>query len=164
MTELPSIEYLKSIFSYDPSTGCFINKKDRANLKAGCVAGYTSGNGYRYLSLDGKHYLAHRVALAIVEGEWPRQHVDHINGDRTDNRLCNLRHATRSQNLQNKGVRRDSRSGIKGVAVDPRGKWRAKIRANNRIYNLGYFASAEEAAEAYRIAAEKLHGEFARIA
>lgn len=160
-----SIEELRAAFAYDPETGVITHKINRMpRVKAGAVAGHMSGNGYLYVSLNRKSYLAHRVALALIDGAWPINHVDHANGRRDDNRLCNIRHATPSQNVQNRDVRADSRSGIKGVAIHPHGKWRAKIRANGKVHHLGYFDTAEEAQEAHRLAAIRLHGEFARVA
>lgn len=99
----------------------------------------------------------------MVYGEWPDQHVDHINGNKLDNRICNLRLATRSQNLSNRGAQANSRSGVKGVFVEAwSGRWKASIQHQGRTFNLGRYDTREQAQEAYRRAAEHYHGEFAR--
>lgn len=88
-----------------------------------------------------------------------------MNGNRLDNRAANLREATRAQNAANAPVRRDSRSGVKGVRQDGRtGKWIASIKAGGHAKHLGVFESVEAAAAAYRAAAQRLHGRFARPA
>jgi len=89
--------------------------------------------------------------------------IDHINGDKLDNRRENLRSATRSQNKMNSGKPKNNTSGYKGVCWYKRGnKWRAQIGINGKLKHLGYFEDKEEAAKAYKKAAEKYHGEFVR--
>jgi hypothetical protein len=96
-------------------------------------------------------------------GEWPSGEIDHINGVRTDNRVENLRVATRSENMQNTKKPVTNKSGKKGVSWDKTtGKWRAEIRANGKKYNLGRFKTIEEAFKAHESAADKLHRCFAR--
>lgn len=93
--------------------------------------------------------------------------VDHINGNGLDNRRCNLRVCSHGENMRNRTMNRNNRSGYKGVYFDPdkNGRpWRAQIRANGRKHSLGRFDTAEQAYEAYQKAAERLHGEFARVA
>jgi hypothetical protein len=89
-------------------------------------------------------------------------HVDHINGDTLDNRKANLRLSTRSENMRNRKVNKNSSSGLKGVQKQIRGKWPATIAANGRSLYLGAFDTKEDAAKAYDAAAIELHGEFAR--
>lgn len=142
---------------YDPATGKFWWKDE-----PGCI----STNGYRYIRVKGKMRLAHRMAWTIYYGEEPDGMVDHINGDRLDNRIENLRIADYSQNSAN--ARRHSRntSGFKGASKVLKkgrwtGRWQASITVRNKQMNLGYFDTAEQAHEAYLDAARKHHGEFA---
>lgn len=100
-----------------------------------------------------------------MTGAWPRQFVDHVNCDRTDNRWSNLRDASPSQNARNIGKRRDNKSGFKGVSFHNRaGRYRAEIRVKGRTRHLGLFNTPQEASKAYEAAAKSLAGEFARAA
>jgi hypothetical protein len=103
----------------------------------------------------------HREVLGVTD---PAVQVDHINGNRLDNRRCNLRPAGFTEQRCNQGVRRDSRSGIKGVVRRESGRWQARIRYRGQRRNLGTFATVELAAAAYAVAATELHGEYARTA
>ena len=116
------------------------------------------------MQIDGRRYLAHRLAWFYVYGEWPRKGLDHINRDRLDNRIANLREADHAQNVQNRGPMSNNKSGFKGVFFNPRHTqpWQAQITARGQYFNLGRYATAEEAHEAYKEAAARLHGEFAR--
>lgn len=108
----------------------------------------------------------HRAVMARVLGRvlLRREHVDHINGDPLDNRRTNLRLASPSENLRNRGKNSNNKSGFKGVCCfKPTGRWCAKIEVCGKIHHLGYFTTAEEAALAYDRAARELHGEFARL-
>lgn len=108
-------------------------------------------NGYRAGSVLNATVYAHRAILALLDGFWPAQDVDHINGDRTDNRAVNLRSVSRAENARNKCVK-PGLSGAVGVHVARRGKWAARIGTGGRALNLGQFDSVEEAAERRRIA------------
>ena len=107
---------------------------------------------------DGKSTRLHRYILGRIEAD-----VDHINGDPTDNRRCNLRFATRTQNNQNMRLRSDNSTGYKGVCCHKKtGKYLAYINANGKRIHLGSFTNPEEAAEAYDKAAIYYFGEFAK--
>lgn len=155
-------ETLQQLFYYDSETGSFTRLRDASNVKAGRITGCNS-NGYKVISINKKLYYAHRLAWLYVYGTWPAKDIDHINCNKSDNRLCNLREATHSQNKCNIGRKRNNKSGYKGVSWHKGAKkWDAKIRANgSRIY-IGLFDTAEEASEAYERYARNLHGEFAR--
>lgn len=113
------------------------------------------GYGYIIISLDGIPYKAHRLAWLYVHGEMPAAIVDHINRDKTDNRIANLRLATRSENARNINRRRDNTSGITGVTFLPKtSRWAAKLTVNSWNHFLGSFATKEEAIAA-RLKAEK---------
>lgn len=154
---------LKELLRYCPDTGAFTAAKSRRGLRKVGSAGWVNAQGYRCVSLDGRTYLAHRLAWLFVNGEWPLDQIDHINGVRSDNRIANLRASSQRQNMQNTSARSDSSTGLKGVFPVRSGKWAAQIQANNKVHHLGTFASKEEAFAAYQSAASDLHGEFARF-
>jgi hypothetical protein len=115
------------------------------------------------LCFKSKEVLAHRLAWYFVFGEFPEQHIDHINGDKTDNRIQNLRLANPAQNSWNmrKSVR--NTSGFKGVSWDEKNRlWCAQIQTHGKNKKLGRFSTKELAHAAYIDAAKKLHGDFAR--
>lgn len=152
------IEELKSRFSYDADTGHFTwLRGSNIGKRAGGIS-----NGYIYLCVNRKMYLAHRVAWLFVHGDWPVQHVDHINRIRTDNRIGNLRQCTPSENQGNCIARRNNPTGYKGVTVH-RNKFRAQIRVHSRNMHLGVFETAQEGATAYNAAAIKHFGDFAHL-
>ena len=107
-------------------------------------------------------YKAHRLAWLYMTGEWPTGFIDHINGNRADNRYANLRSASRTENLANSTVYRAGKDTPKGVRQVPGGKWTARIQKNNQPIFLGRFDTADAAAAAYRTAAVNLFGDFAR--
>lgn len=122
-------------------------------------------NGYVGVTGLGRFALGHRVAWLLHYGSWPEKGlcVDHINGDRADNRIENLRQATYKENFTNRKKPKNNTSGYKGVCKDG-SKWRASICKDRKSYTLGTFNTPEEAYDAYCRAAAKLHGEFARTA
>lgn len=164
---------LKVLIDYDPATGVFRWKtRDRAwfqrvnqwktwNLRyAGGVAGNLNPQGYRLIAVIDRQYLAHRLAWLMVHGAWPTNQIDHINGDRDDNRIENLRDVTGAENARNRRLQADNATGRTGVTAYPfQGQLRfvARIRVGGKLHHLGYFATVEEAAEARR-AAEIKHG------
>jgi HNH endonuclease/AP2 domain len=154
---------LRELLHYNPETGSFIWKIATSNRGAvGTVAGYMLNTGYRSITLDGKTYLAHRLAWFYVNGEWPEGDLDHINLDKDDNSIANLRPATRSQNMSNGSLRKDNKSGITGVTwFKSSQKWRASIQKDGKSYHIGLFDTVEEAAKAYAEVAKNLHGEYA---
>jgi len=148
------MQQIKDVLDYEPATGIFRWKKPTSNRnKVGGGAG-TISNGYVSITVLGQRIYAHRLAFWWVHGRWPRE-VDHINRDRTDNRITNLREVTRGENVANTH-RRDNKSGVPGVYYNPacgQRPWVAyKDRDGKRKY-LGYFATKEQAMEA-RYAAE----------
>ncbi len=151
-------EYLRSILHYDQETGIFTRKVRTAHrVKAGDVAGCPDGRGYLQIRVCSRKYRAHRLAWLHVYGEWPEDQLDHINRDRADNRISNLREVTNKQNGQNASKRSDNKSGHPGVYWDKqKSKWRALITHNQKDIHLGYFENLEDAVAA-RKAAEKLY-------
>lgn len=157
-------EVLRAKFDYDPETGRFTYRQVKGCTAVGKDVTHVSLRGYVTLSSGRKTYQAHRVAWLFMTGHWPEADIDHINRIRTDNRFCNLREATRSQNLANCPVRSDSSTGFKGVHKKPGNRakpfW-ATIKSNGEVRHLGYYATAEAAHEAYMQAAKQIYGKFA---
>lgn len=154
---------LLEVLHYDPNTGKFTWRISSITKKAGEEAGGFRSDGYMRIAIDGDRYYAHRLAWFYMNGAWPAGEIDHINGDPSDNSLANLREAARTENSWNAAKRKSNSSGFKGVSFCPRDhRWIAKIRTGQTRKFLGRFDTPEDAAEAYRVAAEKYHGEFAR--
>jgi hypothetical protein len=162
-------EYVSRAISYNAETGEFVwNTREDAGVRwnqkwPGKAAGFRTAAGYHKVKLNKVPYPAHRLAWVIHYGYWPSEDIDHINGIRHDNRIANLREASRSNNMHNQGKQRNNTSGFKGVSrMAGTKKWIAAIgHAGAKIY-LGGFSTKEEAAQAYAKAAEILHREFAR--
>lgn len=148
---------LSEELNYDPASGRFSWKKEPGTIS----------NGYRLLRVNQKNMWAHRVAWLLATGEDPEgKVVDHINGNRLDNRIDNLRLATYSQNSANAKRHSRNTSGLKGASRVKKngkwtGRWQASITYQRRQINLGYFDTKEEAHAAYLEAARSLQGEFA---
>lgn len=161
MTELTA-NALREAMSYDPATGNFTWITRRQGTWVGRPAGRPGKNGgYGTIMLRGKLYLAHRLAWLYVHGEWPPHLIDHINGNRGDNRICNLRPATSSQNAINKKLRSDNVSGSRGVYWKRNErKWIAQIGVQGKRIHLGSFEDQQKAEHAYRNAAALHHGDF----
>lgn len=163
-------ERLREVLDYEADTGLFIWKVALSRIVAvGSVAGTIVGDGYRHIGIDGVYYGAHRLAWLHVHGDWPNGEVDHVNLDRSDNRISNLRLATNQTQSANRRVLKNNRLGIKGVGIStwrvrkPQ-RYRARIRVRDKLIHLGYFSTPEAASEAYAAAAKKHFGEFARPA
>jgi len=156
---------LKELLSYDPETGVFTWIAHRKNaLGIGAIAGSLHKTGYRQIKIDYVLHKAHRLAWLYMYGEMPTLSLDHIDCDKANNRISNLREATKNQNGYNQPAQRSNTTGYKGVTkVKGSDRWVAQIRDNGKPVKLGWFKSPEDAYEAYKIAAVKFHGEFARI-
>ena len=165
-TRAPAEDHpLREFFRYDPDTGILttIRYQPGSHRPVGTNVGHLTGNQYLSFVFMGRRYYAHRVAWLLVTGAWPAHEIDHINGNKTDNRLCNLRAATHPQNEHNVGLTKRNKSGHKGVSWQARtSNWQAGISVNGKRIFLGLFDSLDEAGAAYRNAAARLHGDFAR--
>lgn len=150
---------VRELLDYDPETGVFTRKVTQGNAKAGATAGYLDkSNGYVTISIDGKKCYAHRLAWLYVYGTWPEAEIDHMNRQRSCNRIGNLRAATHRQNLQNTTQPSNNTSGCKGVSLIKRtGKWEAFIKTYGKKRHLGVFTTFAEAAAARRTAEASLH-------
>jgi hypothetical protein len=162
MAERITLERLREILSYEPDTGTFRWKVYRnAKVGIGSVAGTVNNKGYVMIGTGKRLYAAHRLAWFYVTGSWPEDEIDHRNHIKTDNRLSNLRLATKADNNRNRRFRL-GKSGFKGVNFNRRvRKWGAQIWLNGKSRVIGYFETPEEAHKAYRAAAEEMHGDFA---
>lgn len=154
--------YLKEIISYCPETGIFTwlvkRNSHRGKVVPGSIANSVSVHGYARIGIDGSRYPAHRLAWFYVYGRWPSKQIDHINRDRLDNRIVNLREATDAENRQNMSLSVTNTSGVKGVSWDKRRKkWFSKITHNYQQISLGFHDNINDAEKAYAEAKERLH-------
>jgi hypothetical protein len=171
---LPSPRLLRRLIDYNSETGEMLWKERPAwmfrpnrysrkssanywNLQfAGKPALAANDRGYLVGEIFTQWQAAHRVAWAIYYGRWPNGHIDHINQQRNDNRISNLRDVTQAENSQNKRMHKNNKSGVIGVSWYPSTKkWAADIGINGKRTRLGYFASIEEAAAARKVAEHK---------
>lgn len=173
--ELPDPELLRKLLRYEPETGnlywkprtpdMFTDSQKTAehqcnnwNSRYAGKPAFTAdnGHGYPYGTVCKHKLVAHRVIWAIVTGSWPTKQIDHINGDRTDNRFENIRDVSRSENLRNMALPKSNTSGVMGVHWFKNAKrWSANIRVSGKSKHLGYFDTKEEAAKARAIAERK---------
>ena len=153
---------LSNLLTYDPETGVISWKVNRGRVKAGDAAGYHhKGDNYIYVKIRPNRYPAHRLAWFLHYGRWPENVIDHINGNGSDNRLCNLREATISENMFNSRTPKSNTSGRKGVCYDKLNKkWMAYVGFDGRFINLGRYSTLEEADAAARAGREKFHKDF----
>jgi hypothetical protein len=174
-SKLPDAEDLRNLLDYDPETGelrwkrrdpkeFFDGKRYRYDRgrrwnaqRADRLATRNRLDGYCSISLFGHKHLAHRVVWAIVHGRWPSE-IDHVNGNRSDNRLSNLREVTRTENNRNSAIQRNNTSGVVGVnRCKQTGTWEARIKLHGKTRRLGRFANFDDAVAA-RKAAERQYG------
>lgn len=156
MTDQDFIDFLDIYVSYDQQTGLFSWKQKRQGAVDGKF-GSLEKTGYVRAKLLNKKYLAHRLAWFIVCKQWPQGQIDHVNGNRSDNRIANLRVVDQSGNSQNRrGKQRNNQSGYFGVHASGK-KWRAQIRIDRKLKHLGLFDTPELASMAYVEAKRSIH-------
>ena len=156
---------LKHFLHYDPDTGLFTwrNPTSKKYQPGDATATSAACGGYLRVGVAGKRYLAHRLAWLYVHGELHDLEIDHINQNKTDNRISNLRLATRTQNAHNVLNKKNNKSGVKGVSWDAdRQRWRAQINVNGKRHYIGLFDDVESAGKAYADWATKHHTHRAR--
>lgn len=157
-----SADRLRHLLDYDADTGVFRWRLSRGgSARAGDIAGGIDSHGYVRISVDCERYLGHRLAWLHIHGAWPEHDLDHRNGIRTDNRISNLREASRSNNLANRAA--SAASGMKGVYWQRQNRrWYSRISVQGRDIHLGTFDTPEEAHQAFMSASRQHYGEFAR--
>lgn len=154
-------EELQRMFRYDPETGIIYKKWPTKGEKS---TGCPNSEGYLLISVNSHNYSAHRLIWMYLYNRWPHETIDHINGIRSDNRLCNLRECTRQENLFNMSRSRKNTSGFKGVSlIRSSGKWRSVIKCKGKMTYIGDFEQKEDAAMAYNAKATELFGRFAKL-
>jgi hypothetical protein len=164
-TTTPTADKVRECLNYDKTTGVF-RWRHRANLpqkwngkNAGKIAGSNHNGGYRHIAIDKVKYLAHHLAWVYVTGDWPTSFIDHKNLDKSDNRFDNLRLASFVENSINISVRKNSKSGFRGVCFWKNG-WLATITKNKVTERLGTFDTPQKAAAAYAKRARELYGDY----
>lgn len=151
-------ETVKQWLLYDPQSGLFTWRQRRRHHPVGSAAGAVCKRGYVVIGLLGKTRKAHRLAWAYVYGEMPAGLIDHIDGNKSNNRIDNLRVVTNTVNMQNlRAAPKGSASGKLGVHVGRSSKWRARIIVDGARVNLGSYETPEEAHQAYIAAKRRLH-------
>lgn len=162
---LPSQEELRRLFDYEPDTGILRWKYVRPRayrIKLGGTAGTVTDRGYLHIGIARRNYLAHRVIWKWMTGNDPVDQIDHIDGDRLNNRWSNLRQATNGQNRWNIRRQKNNKSGTTGVCAEQGRAWVAYIAAGRGQVRLGRFQTKTEAIAARREAVSRMHGDFAR--
>ena len=148
-------EELKDKLDYNPKTGIFKWRKKFSNTKD--IAGTTRVDSYKMIMINYKYYSSHRLAWLYVYGEFPDKQIDHINRDRSDNRIKNLRNVDQNVNMKNRGISKNNTSGFSGVCwCNTRKVWKATIWNLNKCIRLGQFKQLKDAVEARR-KAEKIY-------
>lgn len=151
---------LRFLFDYDPDTGRFTRRITVGGQRAGTSPAYVDDHGYIRFQVDGALYRAHRLAWLYVNGSFPKQDLDHRDGNRQNNRITNLRECCDSQNAQNaqSAARADNTHGYRGVSYQSQlGLWQARIMVNGKSKSCGLFATPEAAHAAYVEAKLRLH-------
>lgn len=157
-------EAVRRALRYDARDGTFVWTGVQASYLAGRPAGSINRLGYVMIKIGRRSFAAHRVAWLFQYGVWPKAHIDHIDRDRSNNRISNLRLASPLENQMNSAPRRHNTHGWKGISYQPRHKaWLAQITISGRNHNLGRYKDPIDAAAAYDRRAHAEFGEFAYL-
>jgi hypothetical protein len=163
----PSIGRLQELFVYDPDTGALTWRVKLGKAEIGSEAGYLNNIGYRQVYFDGEIYSVHRICWALHHCKIPTREVDHENGNRSDNRGINLRHATSAENNQNRRLSTRNKTGVKGVfrvKWNKSTRWRVSVGHSQGQYYITHFQCFGKAVKHANEMRAKLHHEFARVA
>lgn len=140
---------LKELLSYNKKTGIFTRLVASGPSKKGSIAGYKNDQGYTMIPIDYGQYRAHRLAWLYIYGYLPENEIDHINRNRSDNKISNLRVVSRTCNLRNSGVQKRNTSGVTGVRWrESESKWTSFIGVNKKYVHLGIFRKKVDAVKA----------------
>jgi hypothetical protein len=164
MAEINSLTVprLRELLTYEAETGTFLwNVNRRGHARAGDVAGHDRGDGYFVVKIDQKNYYHHRLAWFYVNGIWPTQTIDHINGKPSDNRIANLRDVSPRINSENQ--RSPKSRTVSGTLMGAYWcrtwkRWKSSIQAHGKQWHIGWFDTEQQAHDAY-IAAKRLYHE-----
>lgn len=155
------LERLRGFLKYEPATGDIVFTDTRFGaVEIGQKAGGIDAHGYHRIYHKGRLYMSHRIAWALYHGEWPKGTIDHINSNKTDNRICNLRVCSSADNMKNRAPY--SGKVFKGVYRTPTG-WRSLIVSGGKSHYCGSFKCIGKALKAYDEKAKELHGEYAKL-
>lgn len=160
---LPPIERLRQLFAYDQDTGLLCLRVPLGKTAAGSEPGYLNNIGYRQVYFDHEIYSTHRICWSLHHGQHPTGEVDHINGNRSDNRASNLRHASSAENNQNRRLSTRNKTGVKGVfrvKWNKGVKWRTSVCSGGE-YHITHFHCFGQAVRYANVLRAKLHQEFA---
>ena len=153
-----SPEEVADILKYDSESGIFTWIKPRPKVRVGNIAGSLSADGYVRVTIYHRRYMAHRLAWLFTYGQWPPHEIDHIDGNRSNNKACNLRLSTSAENNQNISLGKNNKSGYLGVGwLASSNAWRAQIQVSGKNKYLGLFSTAELAHAAYLEEKKKIH-------
>jgi hypothetical protein len=177
--DLPPLDLLRKLFRYDSVSGklywrertpdMFVSGKRNADWcckiwnsnYAGKEANNPHNFGYSCVSLAGNKYFSHRIIMFLEHEVDSKEEIDHINGNKADNRICNLRFATKSQNSMNTNNRKNNKSGVKGVHFNSYHKiWDCRMMVNKKVIHLGYYKNFNDAVNARKLAENKFFGDF----
>jgi len=166
LNECFDVDFVNGTLTWKDRPSCHFKSKRYENAYNSQRKGKQAGSicishGYRYVEINGCAYATHRIIFEMFHGYLPK-FVDHIDGNRSNNKIDNLRECTLSQNQYNSKIPKNNKSGIKGVYFDKiHNTWKAKINVSDKCINIGSFKTKEEAGKARIDAANKYHGEFA---
>lgn len=168
-------ELFSQVLHYDPSTGLFTHKvrpqhmfnsyramrswnSRYANKRSGRIREHKNGKKYHYVTVNDQEYLSHRVAWLLITGSWPEKHIDHIDGDGTNNQWSNLREVTASTNSRNMRLFKNNKWGIPGVSKHKQSPhlWTVRIQKQGKVYSLGCFCDFFDACCARKSAEVRL--------
>lgn len=153
---------ISAVLRADPETGHLYWRENRRRVRAGDQAGFSLLNGYWGVKVNQKQYPLHRVMWLLVHGAWPKDEIDHINRNPSDNRIANLRQATRADNACNRRRSKNNTSGVAGVTWDKKqGRWLARAWRGRQHLYAGHYDKFADAVAARQRAVVIMHGDFA---
>lgn len=161
-----SFNEINKDLSYCSKSGNFKWKRHMGGRspKCGQVAGTGHISGYIQIGYKNNLYLAHRLAWLLFYKKWPEKRLDHINGNKKDNRICNLRECTHSQNLLNRSKQINNKTGYKNIFIEGRSKkYMVRINKDKKVYYVGKFLKLENAIKARNRAHKNICGEFSKV-